>query len=441
MAISAVMSPRDTAIEETVDMSVAALSYARRGLKVFPLKPGAKTPATSDGFYAGTTDEERIRAWWDKTPSANIGISTGRVSGIIVLDVDVKKEKDGFHALSELSGGRIPETLEVTTPTGGKHYYFQHPHVEVRNSAGKLGEGLDVRGDGGYIVAPPSLINGKSYRWSNEAAEMAALPEWFPLDKPVAQKAKADKTFAAEGTRNEAIFKLACSLRGKGTIYEEAEIEVLAAAAACEPPLPEAEALRALDSAYEYPEKSGVPEDIRELNQKHAFVRIGGNYRILSEVYDPVLGVSDIAFSSTASFKDLYSNRLLDGKKLGEAWLLSPHRRQLESVVFAPGLETPGYYNLWRGFPMSSKEGDCSLYLDHIRDNIANGDAEVLRYLLAWMADVIQRPRDLPGVAVVLRGSKVPARECSLQSSGSSLVSTLSTLPTGSILPATSTTT
>lgn len=392
--------------EKSVDMLAAALGYAGRGWKVFPLRPGMKIPATSNGFYAGSCDEGTIKEWWRKFPTANIGIATGADSGIVVLDIDVKEGKDGFLSLSEITGGVYPETLQVQTPTGGRHYYFRHPGATVGSNAGKLGSGLDVRGDKGYIVAPPSVIDGRHYRWSNESAMMTEVPGWFATEKPVPPKVKAESSFATQGTRNQTIFKMASALRGKGVSFEDAEAEVLLAATACAPPLPEEEAVTALQSAYRYPEGGGPPEEIRELNEKHAVVRMGNSCRVLTEVYDPGLGVGDIVFFSTAGFKDLYGNRLLDGKKLGEAWLAHPNRRQYEGVVFAPGVEMAGYYNLWRGFPMKSKAGECNLYLDHVRDNIANGDEEVFQYLLAWMADVIQRPRELPGVAVVLRGKQ-----------------------------------
>ncbi len=384
------------------NMLDVALDYVAKGWPVFPLRPGAKTPMVSGGFSSGTTDTAQIKEWWEKHPTANIGIATGACSSLVVLDVDVKNGKNGVRALEKLSAehGGLPDTLTCSTPSGGFHYYFRHPGTETRGSVGALGEGLDTRGDGGYIVAPPSIIEGNHYAWDNWGAEVAEMPQWILKSK------RASNTSIKEGERNNYIFKIAAALRGKSVPIEDAEVEVLSAAAKCDPPLPEEEAISCLNSAYQYPAGEEIPEEIKELNEKHAVVRVGGACRILSEVYDPVLGLDDIAFSSTANFKELYGNRKLNEKKLGEAWLEHPDRRQYESVIFAPGVEKTGYYNLWRGFPLKSKEGDCSLYLDHVKDNIANGDEEIYHYLLAWMADVIQRPRDLPGVAVVLRGKQ-----------------------------------
>src|SRR5881396_309760 len=132
-----------------------ALAYRKLGLAVFPLTPGSKRPiAGSSGFKDATTDPLRIAAWWGaQCPDANIGVATGQISGITVLDVDVKKGAGGDATLAKLVAehGALPTTLQQTTPSGGVHYIFKHA-PGVGNSAGKLGKGLDVRGDAGYIA-------------------------------------------------------------------------------------------------------------------------------------------------------------------------------------------------------------------------------------------------------------------------------------------------
>lgn len=146
----------------------AALAYAKRGWNVFPLGEGSKMPkipksAGGRGLHDATTDPTMIREWWRRWPRANIGIRTGAVSGIIVLDIDARH--GGFDTLAclEILHDRLPVTLTVRTPSGGEHRYFAHPGDVLPNSAGKLGPGLDVRGDGGYVVAPPSIIHGRRY--------------------------------------------------------------------------------------------------------------------------------------------------------------------------------------------------------------------------------------------------------------------------------------
>lgn len=172
----------------------AALAYAKLGFAVFPLVDGGKKPripqsnpdARDGGLHLATKDAEQIDRWWSQWPSANIGIATGAVSGIYVLDVDVSP-RDGEVSLSALIAehGELPETPTQITGVHdgrrGRQYVFQH--VEgLRNTAGRLGPGLDTRGDGGYIVAAPSLHpSGVVYEWlvKPSAVSPAPLPDWL----------------------------------------------------------------------------------------------------------------------------------------------------------------------------------------------------------------------------------------------------------------------
>lgn len=126
------------------DLLEAALEYAGRGLPVFPCK--GKRPYTEHGFQDATTDTATVLAWWQRWREANIGITTGAVSGLVVLDVDVQHGGQGTLAERERADGKLPTAPEVVTGGGGKHIYFAHPGGELRNSAGQLGPGLDVRG-------------------------------------------------------------------------------------------------------------------------------------------------------------------------------------------------------------------------------------------------------------------------------------------------------
>ena len=153
-----------------------AIRCAARGWPAFPCKPGGKQPMTAHGLLDATTDAAELRRLW--RTNANVAVRTGRESGLVVLDVD---GDDGFESLRvlEREHGRLPTTLTVKTPRGGGHFYFAHPGREVRNSAGQLGVGLDVRGDGGYVLVPPSrLVDGRAYE-VDEQAPPAPLPEWL----------------------------------------------------------------------------------------------------------------------------------------------------------------------------------------------------------------------------------------------------------------------
>jgi hypothetical protein len=137
------------------------------GFTVFPVKTATKLPLIKGWPEAATTDAGTISAWWSRWPDANIGIATGAKSGTIVLDVDVKT--GGLESFEELKA-RIPawpDTLTARTGSGGLHVYFQTlDGLQVRNSAGRLAPGLDIRGEGGFVVAPPSIHpNGNRYEW------------------------------------------------------------------------------------------------------------------------------------------------------------------------------------------------------------------------------------------------------------------------------------
>ena len=155
----------------------AALAYAGRGVPVFPCVPGGKRPLTANGFWDATTKADRIRAWWERWPEANVGVPTGERSGLLILDVDAKAGGPESLTALEQTHGVLPRTTRVRTGGGGVHVYFRYPGGEVvRNSAGLLGPGLDVRGEGGYIVVPPSHTQS-AYEWLEKAP--LAQPTWL----------------------------------------------------------------------------------------------------------------------------------------------------------------------------------------------------------------------------------------------------------------------
>jgi Bifunctional DNA primase/polymerase, N-terminal len=146
-------------------MLKAALAYARRGVPVFPCEPGAKRPLTRNGHWDATTDSRVVERWWKRWPSANVGVPTGEKSGVVVLDVDVDDGGPGSLAKLERAVAPAPKTAWARTGGGGIHVFFRYPRgTEIRNSAGLLGPGLDVRGEGGYVVVPPSRTQGP-YEW------------------------------------------------------------------------------------------------------------------------------------------------------------------------------------------------------------------------------------------------------------------------------------
>jgi len=127
-----------------------------QGIPVFPCAHD-KRPHTRHGFKDATTDPGQIAAWAAQWPDALVGVPTGKPSGLFVLDVDVKNGKDGFSTL-QAKGWALPTTRTHRTKNGGgAHYLFRAPNgIPLKSSAGNLGDGLDTRGDGGYIVWWPA---------------------------------------------------------------------------------------------------------------------------------------------------------------------------------------------------------------------------------------------------------------------------------------------
>jgi hypothetical protein len=169
----------------------AALRYAgRHGLAVFPacaaVKKSHKSAEHSNGAkWGASSDPAEVCRDFTRWPSARIGIPTGTINRIVVIEIDTIEGHgiDGAIALAELEDkhGELPDTLRAISPSGSIHRYFQHPgdDIKVRNSASELGDGIDVRGDGGMVIAPPSVnLDGRRYRWINKLP-IAAMPAWL----------------------------------------------------------------------------------------------------------------------------------------------------------------------------------------------------------------------------------------------------------------------
>lgn len=156
-----------------------AIEYGKYGWSVFPLLPRSKAPATKNGFHDASKEESEIRELWGTRTNLNIGIATGTVSGFWVLDID--PDKGGETALSELENkyGSLPDTLISKTGGGGKHYLFKIPKdAAIPCTIGKIARGIDTRGNGGYIAAPPSIHpSGAAYEWVN--GDISYAPNWL----------------------------------------------------------------------------------------------------------------------------------------------------------------------------------------------------------------------------------------------------------------------
>jgi hypothetical protein len=178
MVASATISP----LREAVNwLHYFARWYASAGWAVFPCysvvggqcncwrgadcEHSGKHPRTSGGFRAATTDALTIDRWWRMWPLSNVAIATGTVSGLVVIDIDPRN--GAFDTIAQLAaqGRHLPPAALVSTPSGGFHLYFRHPGGKVPSRSNGIGAGIDVKADGGYVLAPPSVGLGGTYRW------------------------------------------------------------------------------------------------------------------------------------------------------------------------------------------------------------------------------------------------------------------------------------
>ena len=273
--------PKDQ--KEAKEVLTSALAYAKLGWPVIPIyglktspdgqfictcskgadceSPG-KHPITSNGLKAASSDPDIVHSWFDWRPTANLAIATGGASGLVVLDVDPRH--GGDKSLEELQHrhGRLPDTITAKTGGGGWHFFFQHPEGLVRNSTGRLGPGLDVKGDGGYVVAPPSQhASGGRYDWAEgdepNTQVLVPPPTWL-LELLVAKPPPTGGTVSpdekiVQGERNDTLFSMACGMRRRKMSQSAIDAALLEEnRTRCEPPLEENEVKRIAASAVRY---------------------------------------------------------------------------------------------------------------------------------------------------------------------------------------------
>jgi hypothetical protein len=256
-----------------------ALAYAAAGIPIFPChypiidggtvrcscgKPKCvekgdvgKHPSTPHGFHDATTDRDRIARYWSRVPEANIGIATGEVSGIDVVDVDPRHGGDRTLEALEIKYGGMPATLRARSGSGGDHIYFAHvPGAGSGN--GKLGTGIDYKADRGYVIAPPSLHpSGGQYIWINEVP-VSEPPEWLAAAVAAPKRATAapPETYrvmfaasAAEGERRDRVTRLAGHFLAR-RLDPLLVLDILRLwnAARCVPPWDDKELVKTIDS-------------------------------------------------------------------------------------------------------------------------------------------------------------------------------------------------
>ena len=250
----------------------AAARYRERGWSVLPLRRGEKRPMIAwETFQQSHADAATIAQWLARWPGANVGIVTGEISNLIVLDIDPKHGGDDSLAELERRFGPLPATVEAQTGGGGRHLYFAHPGGLMPNRVG-LAQGIDLRGDGGYVVAPPSLHpSGQLYAWAAERSPEqmmpAPLPRWllFAGPGPRARRSLGDwralvREGVNEGERNSTIASLTGHLLWHG-VDAQVALELLLAwnRLRCRPPLDDDEVARVVASIARLHEAKSPP--------------------------------------------------------------------------------------------------------------------------------------------------------------------------------------
>lgn len=254
------------------ELGASALEYARRGWSVLPLAKRNKVPAIHGGFKSATDDEAQVQAWWSANPGHNVGIATGTPSlGLVVIDIDVDGAtgEDGMETLTawEREHGELPQTVTAITGRGGLHMYYRC-NTPIGCSTNK-DLGVDIRGDGGFVVAPPSVHpNGRAYAWENwpgeyEVAEaddnVYAFIRHVQGERERKAKFKLPESIGP-GERNDVLFRYASSLQQQG--YDDVYIGLALEAVnkgRCTKPLGDAEVKKIVESVTGRYKKGEAP--------------------------------------------------------------------------------------------------------------------------------------------------------------------------------------
>lgn len=501
-----------------------ALRLASLGIPVFPCREVAmtvdgkimkdKSPLTKKGFKDASTNRDTIRAWWQKRPKALVGMPTGVASGFAVIDLDRHDHaKDGVIGLREMGYDHDKLTPMIAhTAGGGLHLFFKH-QTGITNRDYHLPAGVDVRAEGGYIIAPGSMFpDGRRYT----TVDLTKSPPPFPpalLPPEREETASGDQTALGlsideirayvadlpnEGLDREQWRDVIASLNHEAMMHDEngevrskqdreaicsiaLEWTARDSAYASTKHLKEARqtfwsfknrgdrtqrtfrsvisevlGIRAdramsdddfdemddisIKEVDEWSEEDDNDDDllgtgdtkrskklrkeavedalgkaappwVKELNERHAIARVSSKTVIMDFHTD-----GRVTYGNVNDLHNYYENRRVDsdGKTvpITKKWIQHKRRREYPNgIVFAPNRDVPGAYNHWQGFsvdPATSADPSrgCKLFLRHLLDVVCSGNEEHYRYHLGWLAQMIQKPEEKPGVAIVYKGRK-----------------------------------
>lgn len=452
----------------------SALSLAEKGFHVFRLRPNSKLPFASGWQKEATRNPEKIRKLWGDNASFNVGVFTGKFGdneSLLVVDVDNKEGKNGSEEIVklELEGFNFPSTYKVRTPTGGEHLYYRVSEA-VKQGSSVLAQGLDVRSRGGYVVGSGSVLEGSYYH--EECGDIEVCPEWiaskcgryqavpesakeeYKIDPQLAKERaefylKNEAQLAIQGAAgDETTYKVACRVKDFG-VKKEVCFDLMADFwnPRCQPPWSENDLSAKVSNAYRYgalapgsssPEavfdevtdEKKAPElsPLEKLNQKYAFLIVGGHSTIIREEGNAVKYLSVQAFHELHAPKRMQVGERTRG--VSHVWMEWKHRRTYHGLCFNPLKPTsPELYNLWKGFSVElPKDGQLitaqakesvSAFLMHAKENVCGGNKELFNWLMGFFAHMIQKPWEKPLVALVFRGSKGVGKSALIERVGS----------------------
>lgn len=452
----------------------AALIYIAAGLLVIPLrKDGKLLPSSSTGINYGSASNNRdtIEKWFNPSTGRfagwNIGLPCGRRGGIFVVDIDRHGEIDGQRVFQEFEVEYgVVSAPKQTTPNDGTHVIFQWED-NAKSSTSKIGPGIDTRGGTesackGHIVAAPSIVDGKEYKWEIGGV-IPLVPDWI-MEKmgsdwgprrgygrgneevgaddieqtiPEEQLTRMLQHIDPDSLSYEQWLRIGQAINSqypddtglslwdtwsqRGDRYKDNECRVRWRG------FDPAGAVRAGTLFYfarkgdwkadkeDVTQHSGHKAQIVErLNEDYAIVMIGGKLRVLREKRNPPL-LTDNRYDliGVRDFQVYLQNDTVDlgGKKptpVSDIWLGDPGRREYPNglILDPEGDKSVGAYNTWAGYNVAPIDGPCNLFLTHIKEIVCGGNVDHYNWLLDWIADLFQDPANPKGCCIVMRGAE-----------------------------------
>jgi hypothetical protein len=486
---------------EAGNISVA-LGLAAAGLPIFPVKiwfntaknKWEKEPHIKGWQDNASSDPNQLRTWWRNWPTAAVGIEMGRAD-LVLIDADRHPGgSDGVTAFAELVAKHKelkPHPVCKTAGNGEHHYFKQPPGMKLGTSSGGLPPGIDVRGVGGFAVAPGSIRpDGKGWSPAGLAeayrdGNIPIIPDWLALKiSGPKERAKRDRANSSngqakpnnkaqgtpwsaeeEGNVREALrlipaddrklwFRVGAALHSTGWTIARQLWDKWSRSSAKFDPKDQDKTWQSYDRGYSgekitlatlfhiaqehgWQHPGGTPsageggDVLAEMNEIHATVSVAGKFRVMTFSPDKEYPKqTTVTFATKTDFlnhvihpKVLVTEKNDDGttrqvkKPRGQYWIGHPDRRQFDDIDFLPGgpdiieVRDPKRagriirrHNMWSGFSVEPREGDCSLYLAHLFDHVCREDQAAYEYLLGWMASGVQEPANPGRACISLRG-------------------------------------